>query len=175
MEYDLRKISSDDRLKLKMRQEDVGYATYLKKSAFPHQCNNLSVTYGAFDGEKVVGYVTLLCGVTKATEKDEVDIVALDDEVLFPYDEYPSVKVAKLAVGRDYERQGLGKTLIELSIAIVKEQIATWIGCRLVMLDAEKRFIPFYRDKCGFKLIDTAENKAREHPVMFMDIGKLEA
>lgn len=79
------------------------------------------------------------------------------------------MKIARLAVDTKYRESGLGRFLVEFSLGIAKDTIATAVGCRFVVLDAKKASVPFYL-KVGFRLIDTEENKAREQPVMFLDL-----
>lgn len=46
------------------------------------------------------------------------------------------------------------------------------VGCMFVVLDAKQQSMKFY-EKHGFRKVDTAENSRLEHPVMFVDIGRL--
>jgi hypothetical protein len=63
----------------------------------------------------------------------------------------------------------LGRTLIEFSVGR-SQDIADIAGCRFVVVDAKTPSVAFY-EKCGFRLIDTAENRGRPEPVMFLDLN----
>jgi hypothetical protein len=43
-----------------------------------------------------------------------------------------------------------------------------------MMVDSKKPSVDFYR-KCGFTILDTADNRDREAPVMFIDLSKIDA
>jgi hypothetical protein len=40
------------------------------------------------------------------------------------------------------------------------------------MVDSKKPAVPFY-ERCGFTLLDTAANRSRDEPVMFVDLNKV--
>lgn len=90
----------------------------------------------------------------------------------YNYDHYPAIKIARLAVDRRYARIGIGKTLVELGLAIVVEEICPRVGCRFVVVDAKRESVSFYERKCGFTALDTPANLSSERPVMFLDVHK---
>ena len=141
--------------------------TFLRKHAAKYHQNNYAKTYGAFldtNPNKAVGYVTLVCGEIAANPKLEGG----DD---FPYPHYPAVKIARLAVHKDLRGAGIGYQLTVLAIGIIKTQICPHVGCRFIVLDAKQNSMDFYKRQ-GFTLLDSDENKTREHPIMFLDMTK---
>ena len=88
-----------------------------------------------------------------------------------PYPHYPAVKIARLAVNKELRGAGIGYQLTVLAIGIIKTQICPHVGCRFIVLDAKQNSIDFYKRQ-GFTLLDSEENKAREHPIMFLDMTK---
>ena len=82
---------------------------------------------------------------------------------------YPSVKIARLAVDTSLQRQGFGGNLVDYSIAVIKRHITPHVGCRFVVVDANRPAIEFYR-KHGFTLVDTDANREKDHPLMFLDL-----
>jgi GNAT superfamily N-acetyltransferase len=165
---ELRHIKPGDKLAgLSLGDEAyVPLKTFIKKHAHDYAAAMLAQTYGAFDGEKLAGYVTLVCGEVSAEPAGGPNH---GDGVHFNYDHYPAVKIARLAVDTNYRNVGLGRFLVEFSLGVAKDTIATAVGCRFVVLDAKQASVDFYL-RVGFRLIDTAENKARAQPVMFLDL-----
>lgn len=120
-------------------------------------------TQGAL--EKVVAYVSLICSQIEISD-GQPDIAE------YEYKDLPAVKVARLAVDRRNQRQKLGRSLVDLAIAISKDKIMPHVGCRFLVVDSKKDSVEFYK-RCGFRLLDTENNKKRRAPVMFMDLWKL--
>lgn len=79
----------------------------------------------------------------------------------------PAVKIARLAVDSRYRGKGIGDQLVALSIAIVTDLIAPYIGCRFIITDAKQHAIGFYQ-KLGFTLLNT--DLQQDAPAMFIDI-----
>ena len=67
--------------------------------------------------------------------------------------------------------------LVEFSLGVAQDNIAPFVGCRFVILDAKRDpnpeldSVPFY-EKIGFRLIDSDENKKGETSIMFLDLLK---
>ena len=121
---------------------------------------------GGFQGGKILGYVTLVCG----------EIAAEDDAAMvdagsagYRYKHYPAVKIARLAVDRGIRGSGLGRNLVEFALGMAKHDISTIIGCRFVVVDAKQESVEFYK-KVGFRLLDTPANHDRSEPIMFIDL-----
>lgn len=166
--FELRPLSNGDGVgHLKLGDEAfTPLKRYLKKDAKAHQAASLARTYAFFkDGsDKVCAYMTIICG--------EIEVsIEHDEGVDYPYTRYPAIKIARLAVDNRIQKAGLGRRLFELGLAITREIICPNVGCRFMVVDSKQQSIKFY-EKCGFTMIDTPENKAREHPVMFIDLHK---
>ncbi len=174
LDVQVRQIEPDDRLTgLKLGYEEfAALKTFLQKHAKKFHINNLGRTYAGFlssnDQTRVIAYMTLVCGEVVTESGDLLN----DREIGYPYRAYPAIKIARLAVDFRFNRQGLGRRLVELALGITKSDICPSVGCRFVVVDAKQNSVPFYR-KCGFTLLDTAENKARSEPIMFLDMAKV--
>lgn len=145
---------------------------FLKKHAQKYEAQSLSRTYGAFrpDPQKIVGYITLVCGEVVT---DEGNGQLVDDPGLeYLYDHYPAVKIARLAVDRRFAGSGLGRTMVNLALGQAKRVICPAVGCRFVVVDSKKESVAFY-EKCGFTMLDTPENRERAAPVMWIDLNKV--
>lgn len=168
--YTLRQISPDDSVSgLSLGDEAfVPLKTFLTRYAKAYHRKNAARTYVIVADaapKKVVAYVTLVCS------QIHVDSVP-EDAGEYGYKDYPAVKIARLAVDKRHRERGLGRKLVDWAIAVAIERIMPHVGCMFVVLDAKQQSIKFY-EKHGFRKVDTPENNRLEHPVMFLDIGRL--
>ncbi len=157
-ELDIRPIEPGDKLAgLSLGHADFQpLKTFAKRDAVKFHQAGLARTYGAFDsrrGNKLAGYVTLVCGQVTIEGQLTRDAQAAS----FPHQHLPTVKLARLAVDVDY-RGGLGQTLVNLAIGIVRDQVASQVGCRLIVVDAKKRSVGLY-ENVGFTMLDTPANR----------------
>lgn len=146
---------------------------FAQRHAHSYQRQSLARTYGAFDigdRNKLLGYVTLVCGEVVIQEEDEA--LVADEGLHYLYRQYPAVKIARLAVDRRTQGSGIGSALVELALGIAQTQVAPHVGCRFLMVDSKRQSVAFYQRR-GFTLLDTADNRARHEPVMFVDLAKL--
>lgn len=148
--------------------------TFLQKHAQKYEAQSLSRTYGAFreDNAKIIGYVTLVCG--EVVTDGEGENLVHEPGLKYLYDHYPAIKIARLAVDKRYAKGGLGKYLVNLGLGIAKRNVCPSVGCRFAVVDSKKDAVSFY-ERCGFTLLDTPTNRARDEPVMFIDLNKVAA
>jgi GNAT superfamily N-acetyltransferase len=123
----------------------------------------LARTYVLADGHVLRAYVTLVCGEI-AAERDIADL----DGAEYRYDHYPAIKIARLAVDKRFRKYDFGRALVTFSVGI-SQDVSLAAGCRFVVVDAKRPSVGFY-ERCGFRLIDTEENRARTEPIMFLDL-----
>lgn len=167
--FRLRELSPDDNVSgLFLREPEVApLAMFLKRSAKAYHTGHVAKTYVAVTetSRKVRGFITLVCSQCSLTNPPE----GLDG---FKHD-YPAVKIAQLAVDQRLQKSGLGRKLVHLAVATVVDKIMPTVGCRLLIVDAHHTAVPFYRDKCGFTLLDTPANLAAHTPLLFLDLGRV--
>ena len=171
----IRALEPGDRLTgLSLGAEFEPLKRFLRRNAASFHQQKLARTYGVFrtEDQRVIAYVTLVCGeIETAPQIGD----RLGDDIDFRYGHCPAVKIARLAVDRRYSGRGLGRMLVDFSLGIAVDEISTRVGCRFVVVDAKRQAIPFYADKCGFTLLDTPENRARDCSIMFVDLHKATA
>ena len=146
--------------------------TFAKRDALKFHQAGLGRTYAAFDPQKsgkLAGYATIVCGQVTV----EGQLVKDAKEAGFSHNYWPTVKLARLAVDKDY-RGGLGTALVRLVLGIVRDNIAPQVGCRLMVVDAKKQSVEFYK-KVGFTILDTPANHDLNEPLMFIDLVKLKS
>lgn len=116
---------------------------YLHKYAVQNQQNRSARTYVATRGSRVVGYYTLAAGsVSRADTPDRVAKGLANHPV-------PVILLARLAVDRSEQGQGLGKGLLKDALRRVI-QAADLIGCRALLVHAKDESAKAFYEKFGF-------------------------
>lgn len=143
---------------------------FLLNSAKPHQERLITVTYLLEDSSKTVAFFSLLndkitleeCSSKSQWRKLFKDIMPKGKR----YDSYPAMKIGRLGVDKNIQRNGIGKTIIDYIKVWFIEKNKT--GCRLITVDAIKESIPFYL-KNGFIFL-THEDEKDDSRQMYFDL-----
>lgn len=172
--FDLRAITASDNFdKISCGdQKFLALKVFLQKNAYYYEESCLARTYGVFDQSTglIAGYITLVCSEIDLGEDATLHPGSIAEaRERYPYTNYPAVKIARLLVDGKSRGQDLGTQLLDLAFGIATEEIGPRIGCRFLVVDSKPDAVSFYQ-KQGFTLLDTDENKARESPVMFVDL-----
>lgn len=145
---------------------------FLRKHALQYEVASVARTYVVVDradairGGRVWGYASLVAS--------EVQLGAAQAPTVDRWpDGYsqPAVKLARMAIDRELQGSGLGRELMSWVIALVQDQIATRIGCRLLVTDAKRSAVGFY-ERVGFTMLDTDANRRSAQPVMFLLLNR---
>lgn len=158
--------------KLKMVPDDDAFRWFLQTLAKPFQVADTAKTYVAVEGTdkgpRIRSYISILLSEIR---KDFANLEDCPEASRF---DFPAVKIARLATDRRYEGRGLGTALIDLVVGIVQDQVVPHVGCRFMILDANRAKIEYYQRR-GFVLVENPENldEAHQNPVMFMDLHRV--
>jgi GNAT superfamily N-acetyltransferase len=144
LDLDIRLIQQGDRL-TGMSFGDPAFTplkTFLQKHSLEYERQSLGRTYAAFrpEPQKVLGYITLVCGEVVTADGDEGLITDLD----YRYRQYPAVKIARLAIDKSVQNAGLGRKLVDLALGIAKHEVSRSVGCRFVIVDSKRNAVRFY-------------------------------
>ncbi|MFA7157197.1 MAG: GNAT family N-acetyltransferase [Bacilli bacterium] len=115
---------------------------FLFRFANQNDEKGIGKTFLAIDGDEVVGYFTL------ATAEVTFDLIP--DELLSSLPKYPIpvIRIARLAVGKTHQHNGVGKFL--LKEALLKILFASQsVGIYAIIVDAKESSVEFYK-KFGF-------------------------
>ena len=169
-DYSIRLLKQDDNVR-RLSHGEVKFLPlrrFLEIDAKKHHASHVSKTYVFATSEALVkGYITIICSQIKLVG-DEIP----QDTQNYRFD-FPAVKIAKLCVDVSLRANGVGKKLVNLAIAVARENVLPSVGCRFVIVDSHKDAIDFY-SSCGFILVKSDTNKSAQDPLMFLDIGKLQ-
>jgi GNAT superfamily N-acetyltransferase len=166
--FRLRPIEVKDNLsKLSLGKENYApLKIFLRKAALNFHQHNVAKTYVLVDEEvsaRVWGYITLMSSEIILNENQRPKEMYASTR----YEAFPAVKIARLAIDKELQGQGYGKGILEWTITLVRDKIATYIGCRFLVVDAKQDSISFYK-KAGFSLFNVEVSD--EHPPMFLDL-----
>jgi len=123
----------------------------LKNDAQDNQKKWLSSTRILHDGDRIVGYFTLVADTINSERIDEHDRVSG-----YVYSKYSCIKLARLAVDKHYQKHGLGKELMIYVFAIARK-IVTYEGGKFLTVDAKNSAVEFYR-KFGFVPVQSSKH-----------------
>jgi GNAT superfamily N-acetyltransferase len=149
------------------KKEHLPLKIFLKKDALNFHLLNIAKTYVLADEppSQIGGYITLMCSELVLDNHQRPQ----ENKRLKRYDAFPAIKLARLAVDKDFQGKGLGILLIDNAISIVKNHIMPNAGCRFLTVDAKPDAINFY-EKAGFSFLDVPENKENQNSLMLLDL-----
>jgi GNAT superfamily N-acetyltransferase len=133
---------------------------FLKTDALKDQEVMVSKTYLCYWKEKIVGFFSIL--------SDTIEVKAIDDDSVkdYPYAKYPGIKIARLAVDREFERRDVGTFLVLAAIGAAMS-VSDIIGCRYLTVDSKTDSIDFYK-KVHFKIVK--KYKQTDFQKMYIDM-----
>jgi GNAT superfamily N-acetyltransferase len=160
---------SDDRASFESGDEalDRFFHKYAGQNQFRH---HLGVTYVAVDGGRVLAFVTVAPG---QIEIEDLPAAARKKVPQYPL---PVLRLARLAVDRAAQSQGLGTQLLRFVFQLA-EKMADEYGCVGVVVDAKPEAVNFYT-KFGFISYDVLEGQSEARPrptTMFLAMRAIKA
>jgi predicted N-acetyltransferase YhbS len=160
---------SDDRSAFQSGDEalDRFFRKYAGQNQFRHY---LGVTYVAVEGGRVLGFATVSPG-----QLDIEDLPA-STRTKMPRYPLPLLRLARLAVDRSAQSQGLGTQLLRL-VCQLAARMADDYGCAGVVVDAKPDAVSFYA-KYGFVSQQALEGQSEVRPrptMMFLATRTIKA
>lgn len=119
---------------------------FIRNFAWPNDRNGIGKTYVLMNKNTICGFFTLSSAqIKRSTLIDE-------PSANLPRYPIPAIRLARLAVDKKYQKQGLGSLLLkEALIKIVNA--SNVVGIYLVVVEPKLNAIGFYK-KYGFKCLD---------------------
>ncbi len=117
---------------------------FLKDDALENQRNLISVTRLVYWKGNLVGFFTLINDSIEVRTVEECD-----RDTSYQYRKYPALKIARLATYSDWERYGIGRSMLR-KIFTISITLSHYVGCRIITVDSKHSAIEFYK-KFAFK------------------------
>jgi len=117
---------------------------FLKEDALVNQGNLISVTRLVLLDGNIVGYFTLINDSIEVRSVEECD-----REESYHFRKYPALKIARLATHSDFERYGVGRSMLR-KIFTISITLSRYVGCRIITVDSKHSAVDFYK-KFAFK------------------------
>lgn len=111
------------------------------------------------DAGMIVGFVALVSDSIVLETREKKRLIPFHKQVFH----FPAVKVARLAVQTDYQRQGVGGALLDYSVGVAyRMNTDLAVGCRFLTVDAYPKSVSWY-ERYGFEF-NQRENKQKTGP-----------
>jgi GNAT superfamily N-acetyltransferase len=144
---------------------DEDLNSFLKDDAKKYQQERMARTYLTHYKTNLVGYFTLVNDNISTREVEEED-----RQNWFLHSKYPAIKIARLATCSVFERRGIGRNMLKMSVNIALQNISQYSGCRIITVDSKKDALEFYR-KYGWRI---AIRKRGDTIPLYRDFYKME-
>ncbi|NOR80396.1 MAG: GNAT family N-acetyltransferase [Methyloprofundus sp.] len=145
---------------------DRFFQRYAGQNQFRH---HIGITYILSTRNKIVGFITVSAG--------EITVEDLPSQTRRRLPEYPLpvMRIARLAIDKQFQGLGLGKKILRSSFQLALEMKSHY-GCVGVVVDAKQESMSFY-DKLGFLPLETLAGELGDRPQpkpMFLSIKTIE-
>ena len=106
---------SDSFANFSLAPEDERLENFFKQDSKEYQRLLLACTYVFVEEERILGAISLVCSDIYDTTSYVRDTIELEG-VNFPRNNFPAVKIARLAVDKEHQKKGIGTQLVDFSI-----------------------------------------------------------
>ena len=136
---------------------------FLKSDALNNVKDWISVTHLMYVENELAGFFTI---TPDTLHKGRIELSdKLDD---YPYQKYPAIKLARIAVDKRFQHMGYANELMNEFFEVARDAVDVE-GGRFLTVDAKKGVTGFY-EKFGFRAVTSA--KANETVPMYLDFFK---
>lgn len=145
---------------------DRFFQRYAGQNQFRH---HIGTTYVLMIERRITGFVTVSAG--------EINVENLPASLRHRLPEYPLpiMRIARLAIDKQFQGLGLGKKILRASFQLALEMKAHF-GCIGIIVDAKQKSIEFYQ-KLGFISLQTLAGELGDRPqpiAVFLPIRNIE-
>lgn len=146
---------ADDRTQFRTGDPDLDrfFQRFAAQNQYRHY---LGVTYVAVEGGRILAFATVAPGHL------EIEALPASARHRLPRYPLPVLRLARLAVDRSVQRQGLGGLLLRFVLRLALKMAGDY-GCAGVVVDAKSGAEGFYA-KYGFIALEAVEGQAEARP-----------
>jgi ribosomal protein S18 acetylase RimI-like enzyme len=159
-------------------EEDVDLKEFLFDDAKNYLRQLLSVTYIIEDNTTTIAYLSVSNDKVSLTEVASKSFWKKQVSKSLHFEKrglssFPAVKIGRLAVSKNYQRQGIGKMIIDWVKESFTNQNKT--GCLFIIVDAinRKPTIDFYK-ACGFDFLNPKDITDKTRLMYYCLLEKVE-
>ena len=145
---------------------DADLNDFIKNNALDYQRQDIAQTTCVLYGDKVIAFYTLACDSLSLLKNEKRKEIPYPKRI---YDNFPAVKICRMACVKDYQKKGVGSLLVNIILGMVWDLNKEGIGCRFITVDAYPERVTFYQ-KNGFKF-NLAENITDNKRTMSMRLN----
>ena len=150
---------------------DADLDRFFRKFAGQNQFRlHIGTTYLAVTGRDILGFVTV------AATSITIDNLPARTRKRLPKYPLPALRIARLAVAKSAQGQGVGKRLLRFTFQLAHE-MAQRTGCVGVVVDAKSEAVEFY-ERYGFERLEVISGRLPDHPSplpMFVPLDSIPA
>lgn len=165
---EIRALRADDN-RNGFRSGDVDLDRFFHRFAGQNQFRlHIGTTYVAVRESEILGFATL--SATSITIQDLPKTV----RKRLPNYPLPALRLARLAVAKSVQGQGIGKQLLKAVFGIAHE-MANRTGCVAVIVDAKPAAVSFY-ERYGFETFEIISGELGDRPAplpMILPLGSI--
>lgn len=145
----------DDRSQFRSGQPDLDrfFARYAGQNQFRH---HIGSTYVAVEGGEIRGFMTV------SPAQIDIDHLPAAQRKRLPHYPLPVLRLARLAVAKPAQGQGIGHLLLRVALRLTREMSAA-LGSVGLVVDAKPEAVAFYR-RYGFELLEVLEGSLGDCP-----------
>lgn len=131
---------------------------FLSTEALVEQLAGLNTTTLLYLDDSLAAYISLCADtITLADEEQE--------ETKMPYATIPAIKVARLAIDKNFQKQGVGKFLLQYAIYRALEVRNNYCGVKFLTVDCFLHRVSYY-ENFGFQInVIQADGRQEHHPL----------
>lgn len=134
---------------------------FIQNEALIFHEEGLGITYLAFCGMELVGFVTISMADVRTRQMEE-------HGVPIRVENYPALQIGQLGVDEKIQRKGIGTKLVKWCMFKAIE-LSKDIGCRLLVLNAIPESVGFYK---SLKFTELKDQRKRIEKTMYLVIPK---
>ncbi|WP_433943755.1 GNAT family N-acetyltransferase [Paenibacillus sp. SN-8-1] len=141
------------RKELVRHSEDMNY--FLHNEALDEQLEGYNTTFLVInDYNEIIAYLSLCTDAIRLNHEER-------DHGQIAYETFPSLKIARLAVHKNYQKRGIGKWLIRYTVFKALELREGFCGVKFITLDCFPHRLSYY-ESVGFIKNQERQNTAND-------------